>query len=298
MSQPPTITALGEVLWDVFPDGPRFGGAPANQACHAAALGADAWMVSRVGNDPLGHCALDTLRQQGVNVSCVGRDAQHPTGTVQVALDAAGKPSFTIGENVAWDHLEWSEQTEQLAARCDAVCFGTLGQRGDDSRQVIRRFVAAVPKTALRILDVNLRAPFYDAQIIHQSLELANVFKLSDDELNTVAAACGISGTEAEMLSALIRRYELQAIALSRGGRGATLVREKDRSDCEGFPVDVKDTVGAGDAFTATLAVGLLAGRPLDAINRRACEIAAYVCSQSGATPPLPDHLRGDNWGA
>ncbi len=294
MNKPFTITALGEVLWDVFPDGPRFGGAPANLACHAAALGTDAWMLSEVGDDALGQSALETLGQHGVNTTCIGRDAQHPTGTVQVELDDAGKPSFTIGENVAWDHLQWSEQTEQLAVRCDAVCFGTLGQRSDESQQVIQRFLAAVPDTALRILDVNLRPPFYDDAVIQQSLGLANVFKLSDEELDIVASACGIAGSEAEVLSTLRQRYELRLIALTRGRHGATLICENQRSDCQGISVDVKDTVGAGDAFTATMAVGLLAEKPLEAINRRACEVAAFVCSHSGATPPLPENLRGD----
>jgi fructokinase len=286
------MTALGEVLWDVFPDGPRFGGAPANLACHAAALGADAWMLSRVGDDALGRGALDALGEHDVNVTCVGRDAQFPTGTVQVELDAAGKPSFTIADNVAWDHLQWSEPAEQLAARCHAVCFGTLGQRNEDSRRVIQRFLTAVPETALRILDVNLRPPFFNEQVIRESLDLANVFKLSDEELSIVASACGITGSEAEMLSTLSRRYHLRLIALTRGGSGATLFTEDDRSDCEGVSVDVQDTVGAGDAFTAAMTVGLLAGKPLDAINRHASEVAAYVCTQSGATPLLPEQLR------
>ena len=294
MNRPFAITALGEVLWDVFPDGPRFGGAPANLACHAAALGADSWMLSQVGDDALGRGALDALGEHNVNVTCVGRDSQFPTGTVQVELDDAGKPSFTIADNVAWDHLQWSEPAKQLAASCHAVCFGTLGQRSDDSRRVIQRFLAAVPETALRILDVNLRPPFFDDRVIRESLGLANVFKLSDEELDIVASACGIAGSEAEVLSTLSKRYQLRLIALTRGGSGATLFTEDERSDCEGISVDVKDTVGAGDAFTAAMTVGLLAGKPLSAVNRRAGEVAAFVCTQSGATPTLPDRLRRD----
>jgi fructokinase len=286
------IVAVGEVLWDVFPDGPRFGGAPANLACHAAALAADAHMVSRVGDDELGKQALAALREHGVNTECVGVAAEYPTGTVQVELDASGKPRFTIGENVAWDHLQWSEEMDDLAARADAVCFGTLGQRSADSRDVIRRFVAATPPTALRILDVNLRSPFYDEAVIRQSLEAANVLKLSDDELDLVAAAGDVSGSEAETLAGLSRRYELRLVALTRGEHGATLVRGTERSDGEGIRVDVEDTVGAGDAFTAAMTLGLLSNDSLDAINRHACRVAAYVCSQSGATPPLPDELR------
>jgi len=297
MDKQPTIVALGEVLWDVFPDGPRFGGAPANVACHAAALGADARMVSRVGDDALGKRAFEALREHGVNTQCVEVDAEHPTGTVKVELDASGKPRFTIGENVAWDHLAWSESLEQLAARSDAVCFGTLGQRSEDSRGVIRRFVAATPADALHILDVNLRPPFYDQAVIRQSLELANVLKLSDDELDVVSSACGASGPENEILAEISARYELRLIALSRGSEGATLAGRNDRSDAEGVSVAVRDTVGAGDAFTAAMALGLLGGDPIDAINRHACQVAAFVCSQSGATPPLPDELRRDHRG-
>lgn len=288
----PVIVAVGEVLWDVFPDGPRFGGAPANLACHAAALGVDSHMVSQVGDDELGKQAMAALREHGVNTDCVGINAEFPTGTVRVELDASGKPRFTIGENVAWDHLQWSDAADELAARATAVCFGTLGQRGEDSRQVIQRFVAATPSTALRILDVNLRAPFYDEAVIRESLQVANVLKLSDDELDLVASACGISGSEAEKLAGLNRRYNLRLVALTRGEHGATLVRENERSDADGISVEVRDTVGAGDAFTAAMTMGLLNNDPLDTINQHACRVAAFVCSQSGATPPLPEELR------
>jgi fructokinase len=288
-----TIAALGEVLWDVFPEGPRFGGAPANVACHAAALGADAFLVSCVGNDELGQQALDSLRRHDVGTECVAVSTQYPTGTVQVELDAAGKPTFTIGQDVAWDHLEWSETAERLARRSAAICFGTLGQREEDSRNVIHRFLAATPPDAFRVLDVNLRPPFVAEPVIRQSLESANALKLSDEELPLVAAACDVAGSEAEMIATLAARYELRLIALTRGRHGATLIRGRDRSDCEGVAVDVKDTVGAGDAFTASMILGLLRGDPLDAINQQACRVAAFVCSQSGATPPLPDELRG-----
>jgi fructokinase len=287
-----TITALGEVLWDVFPEGPRFGGAPANVACHAAALGADASLVSCVGKDELGEQALESLRRHDVSTQCIAVSPKHPTGRVQVELDAAGKPTFTIGQDVAWDHLEWSEATERLAARSDAVCFGTLGQREGDSRRVIQRFLATAPAKVFRVLDINLRPPFTAEPVIRQSLESANVLKLSDDELPLVAAACDVAGSEAEIIAALAVRYELRVIALTRGQRGATLICGPDRSDCDGVAVDVRDTVGAGDAFTAAMILSLLRGDPLDAMNQRACRVAAYVCSQSGATPPLPAELR------
>lgn len=287
-----TFTALGEVLWDVFPDGPRFGGAPANAACHAAALGVDASIVSQVGDDELGEKAIAALRERGVDTACVGVIGEHPTGSVLVELDSAGKPRFTIGADAAWDFLAWSEKLGDLAAGSDAICFGTLGQRSEGSRHVIRRFIDATSPAALRILDVNLRPPFYDDAVIRRSLELANVLKLSDDESELVASACGISGSEAEVLSELSRRYELQLIALTRGENGATLIRAEERSDFEGVSVAVKDTVGAGDAFTASMTLGLLQNAPINEINQCACRVAAFVCSQNGATPPLPDALR------
>ncbi len=286
-----TIAAIGEVLWDVFPDGARFGGAPANVASHAAALGARAAMVSCVGNDELGERAVGMLRERGVNTDCVAVSAEFPTGVVNVDLDATGKPHFTIGDPAAWDHLCWSEDLQQLAARSDAVCFGTLSQRNSASREVVHRFVTATRKTSLRICDVNLRPPFVDSGVIRASLDVANVLKLSDEELDRVAAACGCQGSESEVLTQLQDIWGLQLIAVTRGGQGATLVGRGQRSDCKGIPVTVKDTVGAGDAFTAAMICGLLKGTPLEDINQHACRVASYVCSQSGATPALPAEL-------
>jgi fructokinase len=249
-------------------------------------------MVSQVGDDQLGNEAIAALREHGVVTDYVSVSATHPTGTVVVELDAAGKPSFSIGENVAWDHLVWSEQLEQLAARTDAVCFGTLGQRCESSRRVIEQFVSQTPRTSLRILDVNLRPPFDADEHVERSLGKANILKLSDDELDRVAAACGLSGSEATLLDGLGQRFDLQLIALTRGKRGATLYRDGERSDAEGISVQVKDTVGAGDAFTACLITGMLARESLSTINQRACRVAAFVCGQNGATPSLPNEYR------
>ncbi len=223
-ARPPTVVSVGEVLWDVFPDGARFGGAPANVACHAAALGARSVMVSQVGSDQLGSEAIEALRERGVVTDHVSVSATLPTGTVVVELDSAGKPSFSIGENVAWDHLAWSERLEELAVETDAVCFGTLGQRCESSRRVIEQFVSQTPPNCLRILDVNLRPPFYADELIERSLGKANILKLSDDELERVATACGLSGSEANLLDALTKRFSLQLIALTRGQRGADFV--------------------------------------------------------------------------
>jgi fructokinase len=292
MSERWVVVGLGEVLWDIFPDGPRFGGAPANFACHAAMLGADAFVVSQVGQDKLGDQAVAVLRDRGVDTALVARSGHRPTGTVRVALDEAGKPQFTIGEAVAWDAIPWSESLGNLAARTDAVCFGTLGQRGVVSRQTIRRFLETTRPDCLRVFDVNLRPRFDDRATVLDSLALANVLKLNDEELPVVAAMCGFAGTDHEVIEKLRDRYQLRLVALTRGARGATLLNAEGSCECAAPAVQVRDTVGAGDAFTAALVLGWLRGCSLEAIGEHACQVAAYVCSQAGATPALPGALR------
>lgn len=287
----PVVVGLGEVLWDVFPDGPRFGGAPANYACHAANLGAHSHMVSAVGRDDLGDRALKAFSDHAVETSAVQRNG-YPTGAVYVQLDAEGKASYEFLDNTAWDHLEWSPELDDLAARTDAVCFGTLGQRRHESQLSIRRFVTTTPAVScLRIFDVNLRPPFYADNTLLESLKIANILKLNDDELPIVAALCGISGAESEIMQSLALRFDLRLVALTRGARGALLVRGKEVSDHPGVETSVIDTVGAGDAFTAALTLGLLAELELGVINDRAARVAAFVCSQAGATPRLPNTI-------
>ena len=283
------IIGLGEILWDVFPDGPRFGGAPANFACHVAALGGNSEMVSAVGNDELGAQALAELHQRGVGTSGVHRHKDRATGIVTVSLDADGHASYEFAADTAWDALPWSAQLARLAERTSAVSFGTLGQRSACSRATIRRFVTATPSTALRVFDINLRPPFISDAVILESLALANVLKLNDDELPALAALCASTGSDVEIMLKLAARFTLRVVALTRGADGAVLVHNGQVSEHPGIETGVVDTVGAGDAYTAVLTLGLLEGRDLDAINREACQVAAFVCSQSGATPKLPD---------
>ena len=289
----PIIVGLGEVLWDVFPDGPRFGGAPANFVCSAAGL---PWgrfevaMASAVGVDELGQRAIAALVDHHVNVDAVAR-INYPTGHVSVRLDNQGHASYEFAMDTAWDRLEWSNGLKELALRADVVCFGTLSQRSDESLATIRRFVGATRSSTLRVLDINLRPPFYTDAIILDSIKLANVLKLNDDELPVLARLTGITGTPADMLRQLAKKYELQVVALTLGANGAILMQGDEVSQCPGVETRVVDTVGAGDAYTAALVIGLLNGRNLEMINRKACQVAAYVCSQSGATPLLPDWL-------
>ena len=288
------IIAIGEILWDVFPDGPRFGGAPANFGCSAAELAQQSaliTMVSAVGDDKLGRDALEALTARGVQVDSVQVNG-YPTGRVDVELDAAGAATYQFAENCAWDHLSCSHALEKLAHGCDAICFGTLGQRGSESQETIRTMVRATPATALRILDVNIREPYICDELILASLELANVLKLNEEELPVIGRLCEFSGSEIEIMRHVARRFDLRHVALTRGPKGAVIVSEDSVSELPGATVDVVDTVGAGDAFTASMTLGVLAGHNVETVNRNAIAVAAYVCSQLGATMPFPDHLR------
>lgn len=288
---PPRIAAVGEVLWDVFPDGPRFGGAPANVACHAAALGAPVAIVSCVGQDALGDQAAAFLQRHAVDTSHLQRSRHYATGTVQVQVDAAGKPTFTIAAPAAWDDIGWNTSLADLASTLQAVCYGSLGQRSDVSRRTIQQFVAATSDSCLRVLDINLRPPFIDDAVLRQSLQLANVLKLNDEELPRVAALTGTRGSEQQQLCELRQQWNLHLVALTRGARGSLLQTADATSELPGQAVTVVDTVGAGDSFAAALIAGLLRGEQLDAVHRRAAQLAAYVCTQAGAVPELPDAL-------
>lgn len=288
------VVGLGEILWDLFPDGPHFGGAPANFACHVAGLrGAeiDVFIAGSVGRDALGRRAIELLQEHGVDTSCVS-SVDSPTGQVRVEIDEVGRGRFEIAAETAWDNVAWSKELQHLAERADAVCFGTLGQRSEVSGHTIQEFLRTTPPHCLRILDINLRPPFWNEGIVLRSLELANVLKLNDSELAIVADILGLSGAADELLVQLIDRYSLQLVALTRGADGAVLRSALgQQSDLPGEPTAVADTVGAGDAFTAVLAIGMLRGLPLEMINVWGNRVASYVCSQPGATPHLPDYL-------
>ena len=289
-----TVIGIGEILWDVFPDGPRFGGAPANFACSIAELARDridVYMAGGVGADDLGRRAIEALQLHGVDTSCVAV-VDRPTGQVLVELDAVSQASYEFAADAGWDNVAWSDGLQQLAARADAVSFSTLGQRSEISRQTIQRFVRATPAKCLRVLDINLRPPFWNEEIVMQSLRLANVLKLNDAELSVLAEMLGWSGADHELLQQLVDRFSLQLAAVTRGAAGALLLRESgEQSDLPGQPTVVVDTVGAGDSFTAALVIGLLSGLPLATINAWGNRIAAFVSSQPGATPYIPDYL-------
>ena len=290
----PTILSLGEVLWDLFPDGERFGGAPANFACHAAIQGADVTMLSAVGDDQNGHDAIGILSAYGVDVSLMQIIPDAPTGTVGVALDNNGKPTFVIHQGSAWDQLVWDDAMASRITTADAVSFGTLGQRSAVSRTTIRRTVkAALAKGIPRVLDINLRPPFFDAEMIRDSVQLASILKLSDDELVEVCSACSISETSRQdvMLQGLLEFGNLDIVVLTRGKDGAVLVTPDDTVTQNGISTNVNDTVGAGDSFTAAFLIGELRGESRKQNLRKSCEIAAATCAHSGAVSEIKRNL-------
>lgn len=294
MTRRVTVIGIGEILWDVFPDGLRFGGAPANFACSVAELARDridVYAAGAVGGDDLGQAAFEALHLHSVQTSHVSI-VDRSTGQVRIKLDAAGRASYEFAANAAWDNLPWSDGLERLAARADAVCFSTLGQRSQISRQTIQRFVRATPASCFRVLDINLRPPFWSEEIVLQSLQLANVLKLNDAELLVLADMLRWSGADLELLQRLVDRFSLRLVSLTRGAEGAILLSESgEQSDLPGQTTVVVDTVGAGDSFTAALVIGLLSCLPLVKINAWGNRVAAFVSSQPGATPRIPNYL-------
>jgi len=285
------IVGIGELLWDVLPQGKQLGGAPCNFAFHACQVGFDAYIVSTTGMDKDGEEIAQVLNQLEMDKSFVQTTSRYPTGTVTVKLDQAGIPEYTIHENVAWDHIVWGKNLEILAGDIHAVCFGSLAQRNLISKDTIWKFLEATRKECLRIFDINLRQSFYTEEIIVRSLEYANILKLNEDELPVVGAYLGLEGKDEDLLNQIMDRFQLQLIAYTKGGLGSLLITRHERSYCEVPVIEVVDTVGAGDSFTAILVAGVLNGLPLKKTHKAATEIAAYVCTQHGATPKLSEKL-------
>ena len=249
------VVGLGELLWDVFPEGKQLGGAPANFAYMTNLLGDVGVVASRVGDDALGHEARQRLDQLGLQTANVQTDAAHPTGTVNVEVDPRGQPTFEIAQGVAWDHFAWTPDWKTLAQKADAVCFGTLAQRCAPSRDTIRAFLAAVRPATTRIFDVNLRQHFYSAQTVAESAKLADIIKVNHEELPIVAKLLELPFIYDDLRAAqwLREKFGTKLVCMTRGVRGSLLVGEGEISDHLGYRVHVADTVGAGDAYTAAL---------------------------------------------
>jgi len=286
------IVGLGEVLWDLLPGGASLGGAPANFAYMTGLLGNEGIVASRVGRDSLGRDALERMRLLGLGTDYVQVDSERPTGTVNVEIDAEGQARFEIAHPVAWDFLEWIPAWRQLAEETDAVCFGSLAQRSARSRATIRSFVHAVSAGAIKVFDVNLRQSYYSRGILGDSMRLADIVKVNDQELPKIMKLQGLPHeNEHCSAQALLAEFDLKLVCVTRGARGSLLVQKDDVDEHPGFRVKVADTVGAGDAFTAALLHEYLQGSPLKLINEMANRVGAWVASQPGGMPLLDDGL-------
>lgn len=288
LNQRHIVVGLGELLWDLLPAGKQLGGAPANFAYITSLLGDHGIPLSRLGRDASGTEGIRRLGELALPTEFIQQDDEHPTGTVKVDVDRTGQPRFEISESVAWDFLDWTPQWQKLAEQADAVCFGSLAQRSDRSRDTIRRFVLASRPSAVRVFDVNLRQSFYTAQVLAESMRLATIVKLNHEELPKIMRLfewedLGQQDSARRLLSA----YDLKLVCVTRGTEGSLLVSAEECSEHPGFKVKVADTVGAGDAFTAALVHGYLRRTSLAQINETANRVGAWVASQSGATPAL-----------
>jgi fructokinase len=286
-----TLVGIGEILWDVLPSGKQMGGAPANFAYHASALGEEGVTVSRIGKDPLGLEMQNHLKDLGLSLDYIGVDEFHPTGTVTVEIDHEGVPDFTIHEEVAWDYLVDETSLSELANKTDAVCYGSLAQRSPPSRNVIGKFLSNTSPGTLRIFDVNLRQSFYSKEVIDDSLKSADILKLNKEEFQILSEMYVFEGDERAVLQDFLMVFDLHLIALTKGMHGSVLCDQDGFSIHPGYVVDVLDTVGAGDAFAAAMTIGMLKGYELDHLNDLANRVASYVCTQPGGTPLIPHKI-------
>lgn len=284
------IVGIGEILWDVFPDGKVLGGAPANFAYHVSQFGLEGCAVSAIGGDALGAEIMQVLNEKQLKTQISATD--YPTGVVQVTLDGNGIPNYEIREQVAWDYIPFTAELEALAGQTKALCFGSLAQRSEVSRNTIKQFINAVPTEAMKIFDINLRQHFYNKELIQESLKLSNVLKINDDELVILAKLfdCECKPDE-DTARQLMRDYALDIVVLTKGTDGSHVFTADESSFMPTPLVSVADTVGAGDSFTAAFTASLLKGRSITQAHEKAVEVSAFVCTQHGAMPVLPPDL-------
>lgn len=287
------VVGMGEALWDVLPEGKKIGGAPANFAYHVSQFGLPSRVVSAVGNDPLGREIVENFTSKGLNHLI--EEVPYPTGTVQVEIDPAGIPQYDIKENVAWDNIPYTARLEALAGQTRAVCFGSLAQRNVVSRDTINRFLDAMPQTAdsLVVFDVNLRQGFYTKEILCNSMKRCNILKINDEELVTVSRMFGYPGIDLQdKCWILLGKYNLRMLILTCGINGSYVFTPGNVSFQPTPKVEVADTVGAGDSFTAAFIASLLKGKSVAEAHALAVRTSAFVCTRKGAMPELPPDLR------
>lgn len=286
------VVGMGEALWDVLPEGKKIGGAPANFAYHVSQFGLPSCVVSAVGNDALGKEIIENFTSKGLNQLIA--EVPYPTGTVQVEIDPAGVPQYEIKENVAWDNIPYTAHLEMLAEKTKAVCFGSLAQRNVVSRNTINRFLDAMPQNedTLVVFDVNLRQGFYNKEILCNSMKRCNILKINDEELVTVSRMFGYPGIDLQdKCWILLGKYNLKMLILTCGINGSYVFTPGNVSFQPTPKVEVADTVGAGDSFTAAFIASILKGKSVQEAHSTAVQTSAFVCTKKGAMPTLPSEL-------
>jgi fructokinase len=278
------VMGIGELLWDVFPDGKQIGGAPVNFAYHVKHFGLDSIAISAVDKDDLGAEIINTLN--GFHLNFNAQEVNLPTGTVQVSLTEDGIPQYEIKQPVAWDSIFMKPSFRELSQKTSAICFGSLAQRDKRSRETIREIVSLVPDKALKIFDINLRQAFFSKELIDESMKISNILKINDDELVKLMELFGYEGSIDDIVTKIINTYNLRMVVLTCGIKGSYLFTSTgEQSFIETPKVAVADTVGAGDSFTAAIVAGLLKGKSIKEIHRIAVKLSAFVCTQKGAMP-------------
>lgn len=286
------VVGMGEVLWDMLPEGKKLGGAPANFACHVSQLGFDSCVVSAVGNDELGKAIAEQLSKKNINM--LVSTVPYPTGTVQVSLKEKGVPCYDITQNVAWDNIPFTNELKSLAEKTVAVCFGSLAQRSEVSRAAVNGFLSALDRNICRyrVFDVNLRQKFYTREILNASMERCNILKINDEELVELGAIFGYHGEIESVCREIREDYNLDMLILTCGEVGSYIFYDSKVSYQETPVVKVADTVGAGDSFTAAFVVALLKDMSVEDAHKNAVKVSAYVCTREGAVPEIPDDLK------
>lgn len=285
------VIGIGEALWDMLPEGKKLGGAPANFAFHAGQFGLESMAVSAIGLDPLGEEIAKELESHGLPFHLDRID--YPTGTVQVTLDSAGIPHYEIKEDVAWDNIPYTKELADLAGRAEAVCFGSLAQRSPVSRETIGWFLDAVPEDCLKVFDINLRQSFYSKEVIEDSLRRCDILKINDEELEIVDKMFNLPDIPLEdRCRYIINEYGLKMLILTCGVNGSHVFASDTSSFIETPKVEVADTVGAGDSFTGAFIASILKGKSIREAHEAAVKVSAFVCTQSGAMPVIPDNLK------
>ena len=284
------IVGIGEILWDVFPHGKVLGGAPANFAYHVSQFGFNGYAVSAIGHDPLGAEIIDSLNHKKLNFLI--EKTTYPTGTVQVTVDQKGVPQYEICEKVAWDNIPFTSGMEELARKTLTICFGTLAQRNSVSRTTINRFLDFLPESALKIFDINLRQHFYTRELIEQALLRCDILKINDDEIIVIGKLFGWEKkSDLEICQQLLHDHAIEIVVLTKGTEGSIVMTETETSFLPTPVVEVVDTVGAGDSFTAAFVSSLLKGKCIQEAHHIAVNVSAFVCTQHGAMPVVPKSL-------